>query len=155
MLTIRFVLRDPSLVPLSRQHHDALALCVLTERALDSDASEEAVRELARRVKDHFELEVANHFALEEELLFPALRDSGEAPLIEELLADHCRLKEIVERLRHTASPEWLRQFTSLLRAHIRREENELFEQAQQTLPREILDRLGEQFSARAVRICL
>jgi hypothetical protein len=43
----------------------------------------------------------------------------------------------------------------ALLSGHIRREENELFEQIQRVLPREVLDRAGSKIDGRAVRVCL
>jgi len=42
------MLRDPALIPLSQQHHNGLALCVLTERALESDQSAATIERLAR-----------------------------------------------------------------------------------------------------------
>ena len=65
------MLRDPSLIPLSHQHHNGLALCVLTRRSLAADSSPENLAKLAQRVIDRYELELINHFAIEEEVLFP------------------------------------------------------------------------------------
>ena len=48
-----------------------------------------------------------------------------------------------------------LEQFCALLTAHIRREENELFEQIQRQMPRAELDRAGAEIDRRAVRVCL
>ena len=53
--------RDPSLIPLSHQHHNGLALCVLTRRSLGADSSPENLATLARRVIDRYELELTNH----------------------------------------------------------------------------------------------
>jgi hypothetical protein len=36
------MLRDPSLIPLSRQHHDGLALCVYIRRAYEQGREEAA-----------------------------------------------------------------------------------------------------------------
>ena len=65
------MLRDPSLIPLSHQHHNGLALCVLTRRALAADPSPANIDRLARRVIDRYELELVNHFEIEEQVLFP------------------------------------------------------------------------------------
>src|ERR1700693_5778412 len=59
------MLRDPTLIPLSHQHHNGLAMCVLTRRSLADDASLENVARLARRVIDRYELELVNHFEIE------------------------------------------------------------------------------------------
>jgi hemerythrin-like domain-containing protein len=48
-----------------------------------------------------------------------------------------------------------LEAFCELLSSHIRREEKELFEEIQRTLPREVLDRAGKEIDRRAVRICM
>jgi len=145
------MLRDKSLVPLSQQHHNGLALCVLTRRALAEDRGAENVERLARRIVQRHEIELTNHFAIEEEVLFPACPPELVAPLLEE----HRRLEALVERLRAEPSAEAVEEFIELLRGHIRREEEELFERVQRELPRETLERLGRQIDARAIRVCL
>ena len=146
------MLRDSSLIPLSQQHHNGLALCVLTLRSLASDSSAENVGRLARRAIDRYELELANHFEIEEQVLFPAC---GPMPLIDRLLEEHRRLEAIVAELRAAPTSGLLEQFCALLSEHIRREENELFEQVQRALSREALDQMGREIDRRAVRICL
>jgi hemerythrin-like domain-containing protein len=146
------MLRDPSLIPLSHQHHNGLALCVMTRRSLAQDPSTANVARLARRVIDRYELELVNHFEIEEQVLFPAC---GALPLIPELLADHRAMEAMIPPLRSAPTVEQLEQFCHLLSTHIRREESQLFEQIQKTLPREVLDRAGAEIDRRAVRICL
>ena len=145
------MLRDPSLIPLSHQHHNGLALCVLTDRSLGEDPSQPNIVRLAKRCIDRFEIELTNHFEIEEQVLFPA----SPSMLTAELIADHRRLEGLIEDLRKAPSATALREFTALLRRHIRREENELFEQMQRELPREKLDLLGEEIDKRAIRVCL
>ncbi len=146
------MLRDPSLIPLSHQHHNALALCVMTRRSLSTDTSAENVATQAKRAIDRYELELVNHFQIEEQVVFPAC---DPLPLIEELLADHRRIEAFIPQLRAAPTTVLLEQFCELLSAHIRREESQLFEQIQNTLPREVLDRIGVEIDRRAVRICL
>jgi hemerythrin-like domain-containing protein len=146
------MLRDPSLIPLSQQHHNGLALCVLTRRALAEDSSPENVAKQARRVIDRYELELANHFEIEEQVLFPAC---GPLPMVSDLLVDHRALEALIAELRSTPSAGLLEQFCALLSKHIRREENQLFQQVQAVLPRQVLDRLGSEIDRRAVRICI
>lgn len=145
------MLRDPSLIPLSHQHHNGLALCVLTNRSLDKDGSPENLRRLASRIAERYDLELANHFAIEEEVLFPAL----DIPLVEQLWLEHRRLEALVDTLRQSPSEQPVREFTALLHSHIRVEESDLFEFAQKLLSREVLDQLGAEIDRRAVRICL
>jgi len=146
------MLRDPSLIPLSQQHHNGLALCVLSRRSLAADSSPGNVAKQARRVIDRYELELANHFEIEEQVLFPAC---GRMPIIGELLEEHRAIETLVGELRRAPSAALLEQFFALLSKHIRREENELFEQIQQALTPEALRRTGSEIDRRAVRICL
>ena len=60
-----------------------------------------------------------------------------------------------MDQLRAAPDAGALQQFSDLLRRHIRREENELFEDIQQRLPRKTLDALGAKIDTRAVRIPL
>jgi hemerythrin-like domain-containing protein len=146
------MLRDASLIPLSHQHHNGLALCVMTRRSLAADGTSANVAKLARRATDRYELELVNHFEIEEQVLFPAC---GPMPLIAQLLAEHRMIEGLIAQLRTTPTGALLEQFCALLSGHIRREESELFEQIQRVLPREVLDRAGSEIDRRAVRICL
>jgi hemerythrin-like domain-containing protein len=146
------MLRDPSLIPLSHQHHNGLALCVMTRRSLAADSSALNVAKLARRAVDRYELELVNHFEIEEQVLFPAC---GELPLIATLVAEHRAMERMIAQLRTAPTGASLEEFCALLSGHIRREENELFEEIQRVLPREVLDRAGKEIDRRAVRICM
>jgi hemerythrin-like domain-containing protein len=146
------MLRDPSLIPLSQQHHNGLALCVLTRRSLAEDSSPENIARLARRAIDRYELELVNHFELEEQILFPAC---GPMPIIAELVQEHRAIEAFIGELRVSPSRDVLERLCELLSSHIRREESELFEHIQRVLPRETLDRAGREIDARAVRVCL
>jgi hemerythrin-like domain-containing protein len=145
------MLRDPSLIPLSHQHHNGLSLCVLTERSLHEDTSPANIERLARKAIDRYELELSNHFDIEERILFPAI----ESALIPGLISDHRRLEVLIGSLRARPDAALLLEFTALLRSHIRREENELFEEIQRRLPRHALDSLGKEIDAKVVKICL
>ena len=87
------MLRDQSLIPLSRQHQHALALCVRIDRASPiGDADLDAWQ---TEIAQHFQTEIGIHFAAEEHVLFPAARKFEELiPLVEELLFDHFMLRE-------------------------------------------------------------
>src|SRR5579871_4382200 len=121
------MLRDPALIPLSHQHQHGLALCVMVRRSLEKDAAAENVARMARRIRDRFEVELANHFAVEEEVVFPVC---GEAAMVAELVAEH----RLMERMtRESPAVERILEFCELLTRHIRREEGELFERMQRT----------------------
>jgi hemerythrin-like domain-containing protein len=146
------MLRDPSLIPLSHQHHNGLALCVMTRRSLAADHSAANVAKLARRATDRYELELVNHFEMEEQVLFPAC---GAMPLIAQLVAEHRAMEGMIAQMRTAPTAALLEEFCALLSGHIRREENELFEEIQRVMPREVLDRAGAEIDRRAVRICM
>ena len=146
------MLRHPSLIPLSHQHHNGLALCVLTRRSLAADSSAANLARLARRVIDRYEIELTNHFEIEEQTLFPQCANQ---PLVDELIADHRAIEALVEQLRAAPSAETLEAFCELLSTHIRREERELFEQAQRDLAPAVLEKLGAEIDRRVVRVCL
>jgi len=119
------MLRDPSLIPLSHQHHNGLALCVMMQRSLEKDGSSENVATWTQKAIDRYELELVNHFEIEEQVLFPAC---GPMPIIPELLLEHRLVEGLITKLRTQPSAAVLEQFCAVLTAHIRREENELFE---------------------------
>jgi hemerythrin-like domain-containing protein len=144
------MLRDANLIPLSHQHQHALALCVLVERALAAGGKQPVCDEQARSVVNHFDAEMRTHFDIEEQVLFPALINFERvADLVNELSDEHHRMRELVDRLRTGGDSPVLAEFTDLLRRHVRKEENVLFQQAQELLGREQLDGLGEQIAAR------
>jgi hemerythrin-like domain-containing protein len=150
------MLRDPNLIPLSHQHHNALAMCVLTCRSLREDASPANVTQLARRAIDRYELELVNHFEIEEQILFPAIENAlGKLSLVASLVGQHREVEEIVVQLRSAPTAALLERLCGLLTEHIRREEGDLFQVAQSRLPEPILRELGAAIERKVVRICL
>ena len=150
------MLRDPNLIPLSHQHQHALAMCVLTRRSLGEDGSPANVARLAGRAVDRYDLEIANHFEIEEQILFPAIENAlGPLPLIAELIAEHRQTEALVSQLRSTPSAPLLEQLCALFDSHIRREERDLFQMAQSRLPQPVLSEVGAAIERKAVRICL
>lgn len=142
------MLRDSTLIPLSHQHHNGLVLCVMTRRELGAGH----VEKLARRVIDRFEIELVNHFEIEEQVLFPL---SGDRELVDRLVAEHRAIEGIVEQLRVRPTAELLEQFCTILTVHIRLEESQLFEAMQRQLTRDALDQAGAEIERRVVRVCL
>jgi hemerythrin-like domain-containing protein len=150
------MLRDPNLIPLSKQHHNGLALGVLTRRSLAANSSPANIARLAQRAVDRYEVELANHFEIEEQILFPAIEEVlGPQTLVAELIAQHREMENLIARLRGDPTAALLEQLCELLTAHIRREENELFQIVQARLPAALLQELGVAIDAKAVRVCL
>jgi len=152
------MLRDKSLIPLSRQHQHALALCVRISRAHLSTPAE--LKAWQSEVEQHFALEIQYHFAAEEEHLFPTARRYGDlGPLVDELVAEHARLRKYFARAkaRELEGPE-LRQFAETLSTHIRKEERQLFEEMQKHMTAEELATIGERVEgtlAAAPQACI
>lgn len=137
------MLRDPSLIPLSRQHQHALALCVRIERALQKNLVDLDAWQL--EVEQQYQQEVGFHFAAEESVLFPAARRFPElASLVEELTDEHGRLRECFARAHERAMDGGgLGAFAELLSGHIRKEERQLFETLQKLVEADEMRRIG------------
>jgi len=137
----RCMLRAKSLIPLSRQHQHALALCVRVERA--SPIVELDLPTWRSEIALLFEQEIRIHFAAEELVVFPAARGFAElVPLVEELIAEHARLKEWFARAESLSSADMV-LFVRGLSEHIRKEERQLFERMQGLMGAEALAGLG------------
>jgi len=137
------MLRDKNLVPLSRQHQHALALCVRIDRASPVPVSD--LPAWQSEIAEHFRTEIRVHFVAEEQFVFPAARTFQElSPLVEELVDDHLWLRQQFAKAeeRHLSSTE-ISEFAQRLSAHIRKEERQLFEQLQQLISKEELAKIG------------
>lgn len=125
--------RDPSLAPLSREHHQALVIAQGLRRAEHSSASA-AVAAFESYWVEHG----ARHFEVEEQVLLPAYAEVGDphAALIGRVLCDHvelrCRGREAVDA--PTSSLERLHVLGRRLAEHVRLEEQELFPLIERTL---------------------
>jgi hemerythrin-like domain-containing protein len=137
------MLRDPSLIPLSRQHQHALALCVRIERALQAGRVD--LNAWQEEVERHFAQEIQFHFAAEERALFPKAKRFPElASLVEELGHEHVRLRESFACAKERALDRAeLGAFAKLLSGHIRKEERQLFEAMQKVVEADELRRIG------------
>jgi hemerythrin-like domain-containing protein len=152
------MLRDKNLIPLSRQHQHALALCVRIERG--QPIPEKDLHSWQFEIEEHFEHEIKVHFLAEETAVFPVARRFLElAPLVEELLAEHASLREWFSQAEaRRLSAENLPVFARELSAHIRKEERQLFERLQELLSSKELDILGKRLEgalAEAEQSCI
>ncbi|HTA23650.1 MAG TPA: hemerythrin domain-containing protein [Terriglobales bacterium] len=137
------MLRDKRLIPLSRQHQHALALCVRLDRALQAGPidPEPWQAEMAQI----FEQEITIHFAAEEKEVFPAAANFPELQLVvQELFEEHRLLRDLFARaqsrdLDRTA----LSSFATALAQHIRKEERQLFEGMQKLMSATELETIG------------
>ena len=151
------MLRDKNLIPLSRQHQHALALCVRIDRA--SPVRDADLPAWQAEIAQQFESEIRIHFAAEEQILFPAARRLQElVPLIGELLADHSALRESFAKAEagQMSAPE-LAAFAQRMSMHIRKEERQLFERMQELMSSDELNALGQKLDEAlkdAAQIC-
>jgi hemerythrin-like domain-containing protein len=138
------MLRDKSLIPLSRQHQHALALCVRIDRASPIEGADLGVWQL--EITQQFQTEIRFHFTAEEEAVFPAARKFPELiPLIEELVSDHVALRESFAKAEAQQMADTdLLAFAQRMSAHIRKEERQLFERMQELMKPEELALLGQ-----------
>lgn len=128
--------RDPSLQPLSDDHHRALVLARSLRRT-STDAASEDLAAMARAVRARFEAELEPHFRIEEERLLPALAAAGAGELVARTKEDHERVRELVQGRWSQETP---RELGELLERHVRFEERVLFPRAEEALAREQLD---------------
>jgi len=137
--------RSPELAPLSRDHQHALDAALRLHRA---DA--ETVAEAITRFQRFFAQEGRRHFAIEEELLLPALPadDAEWAPCIARIRDDHDAIRADAVALAdrddaQTAVPR-ARALGERLAAHVRFEERVAFEVLERRLSPRELARLGQ-----------
>ena len=145
------MLRDRNLVPLSHQHQHALALCVRIDRALKGGAPAPPQLEVWQaEIEQLFQSEIRYHFEAEEKVLFPAARRQPSLRiLVDELLAEHVRLRALAQRAAaRSLDAAGLQRFADTLSAHIRKEERHLFEPCQALLPAGEMGRLGDALEA-------
>jgi hemerythrin-like domain-containing protein len=152
------MLRDKNLVPLSRQHQHALALCVRINRAALATPAE--LNAWQAEIEQHFRQEIQYHFGAEEAHLFPAAsRHPALGPLVEELLKEHAQLRhDFAQATARALDRPGLRRFVETLSTHIRKEERQLFEGMQEQMTPEELLKLGvlvDEALAAAPQACI
>jgi len=142
------MLRDKSLIPLSRQHQHALALYVRIDRA--SPIADADLQLWEEEITRQFEAEIKVHFAAEERVLFPVARTFRElTALVDELLAEHGLLRKSFSDAEAGRMSAWeLSAFAEGLSRHIRKEERHLFERMQELMGPAELAALGTQLEA-------
>ena len=153
--------RHPALVPLSRQHHDGLALGVMIERGLRDGAGPPDTAQLERlreQALDLWQLEFRGHFEVEEQIVFPAARQAGEPGLVDTLIAEHEAIRlqfEALERAAATEAGPLLDELRTALVRHIRTEERVLFQAMQAAMDQPQLEALGRAVSDALPTLCL
>ena len=136
------MIRQPALQPLSRDHHQALAIALKLARS-DVDTAAEAQAAFLRYWLAHGR----DHFRAEEEILLPAFAGHADPhdPLVARVLLEHLLIRRFVARIeRELDEPLWrLRELGALVSDHVRLEERELFPLVEERLPPDELAWLG------------
>ena len=129
--------RHPALRELSSEHHSGLVLARKARQAATGDVDEQ--REVWNGLVARFRTELDGHFRREEDGLLVLMWKAGERLLVERTLAEHDDMRAMVA-LDDSGN---LAHFADLLSDHIRFEEQELFQRAQELLDLDRLDGLG------------
>jgi hemerythrin-like domain-containing protein len=126
--------RDPALVGLSHDHHNALFTALKLRRATEQNAG--AARDA---LATYWEGPGRVHFRLEEEVLFPAFARHGDPydALVGRALCDHIAIRQkIASVLEDPHAPlHDLHALGELMSEHVRLEERKLFPLIEQALP--------------------
>jgi len=129
--------RDKNLRNLSSDHHNALALVRKIHRAVSENND---VSVLVDHLKTVFANELSPHFDIEERAILPELTRTGEHSLVRKTLDDHASLRRLIKQL---DKPGNLIVFADTLKAHVRFEEQELFEVCQKVLDTTAMAAIG------------
>ncbi len=115
--------RDPRLQGLSSEHHNALVLARRMERAHLEGRVDAA---LVAALRATFEAEIAPHFAIEEDVVLPALLRAGETAVIERTAREHAEIRDLLARA-GSGDLSAVGALGAALAEHVRFEERELF----------------------------
>jgi hemerythrin-like domain-containing protein len=133
--------RDPALVSLSHDHHQALFVAMQLKRAGDEGAEEARAAFL-----DFWAGDGDEHFRREEEILFPPFAElaGADEPLMAQALSEHVAIRRLAEEVRDAAGAARLAELGDALSRHVRFEERTLFPLIEETLPAATLRRVAD-----------
>lgn len=144
--------RHPSLVPLSKDHHEALLLAqVLKRNAPPYRGMPQSPRDKQAYFRARFSTALQPHFRAEEDKLFPLLagKEKEIDRMIDLLVAEHRQLETFVrDEVGEEQLVDHLDRAGQLLEAHIRREERQLFQWAQANCSAAELEEIGRLLTA-------
>lgn len=124
--------RITELHKLSADHHLGLVIARRAKLAVEGKEGY-TVPGMWEEIERKFPVELEPHFRIEEDYLMPALEATGEKVMIERLRDDHLVLRTAVQPGGDRTAAA-LKVFAERLEKHIRFEERELFEVAQERL---------------------
>lgn len=141
--------RSEHLEPLSHDHYAGLHVVRRLQSGLEKRAPAE---EMEAFVVHFWDTYLVEHFRQEEALLVPALERTEGSELAVQMMGEHRALRRITEAMRAgTSAEDALDRFATVLQAHIRFEEREVFPYLEQHLRPAALQTIGAQLHAEHV----
>ena len=140
--------RHEALVPLSRDHHEALILSqLLKKNAPVYKGLPETVEGKVNFATSFYEKELKGHFATEEEV-FRLVKNSHPEEIekiVIELTGEHRSLEKMFTEIGIKENPiDMMDQLGELLNSHIRKEERVLFPLLQEHCSEEMLEKISQ-----------
>jgi hemerythrin-like domain-containing protein len=138
--------RQESLLPLTRDHHQALSQAGRLKRSASSEDRATRVR-AADDFVNFYLGRALHHFREEEELFFPpATEHDALLPLVTRAVTEHLNIHRLVgllkqQILKGDVDSQLMREVAEVLRRHVRFEEDEVFPLIERLVP---FDRLEE-----------
>jgi iron-sulfur cluster repair protein YtfE (RIC family) len=143
--------RHPALYTLSHDHHRGL---ILAQQLKKGAPQYKGMPSTPEEKKDYtirfYNSELKKHFAEEEEILFPAVKNKNAEvdKLILEIISEHRKMESLVSELGKTKHLDnVLDELGKLLESHIRKEERELFLEIEKVLSDEELKIISDSIS--------
>lgn len=147
--------RHKALISLSHDHHHGLMLAQLIKSGSpEYKGLPTTVAGKVQHAVNFFEEHLIPHFKKEEEILFPRSksRSSEIDNLISELTMQHKAIHALIGKLQKSGEPETeLNELGVLLENHIRHEERELFQDIQNTLTENEMNKLEKDLGESTV----
>lgn len=136
--------RNETLIPLTHDHHHALAQ--VRQLRLAAKGTNEERRSQSARFLGFFHDDTIKHFREEEEIIFPLVIEAAEArESLARAMLEHLGIHSAARSLEHqveegTPTPEIMVRLADLLKSHIRFEEMSLFPMIERTVAESELD---------------
>ena len=130
--------RITELHKLSADHHLGLVIARRAKLAVEGKEGYK-VPGIWEEIERKFPVELEPHFRIEEDYLVPAMELAGEEAMVARLKKDHVALRAAMNPGEERTA-EALKAFAERLEKHIRFEERELFEVAQERLGSDVFE---------------
>ncbi len=128
--------RSKELAPLSREHHDGLLFAWKIKQGL---ANETPLNTLINYTRWFWSNHIKPHFRDEEKVLVKFL--PADNPLVMQMIKEHAQIRDLIISLDKEPNVNALQLLAEFINNHIRFEERELFNYAEEVLtPEQLID---------------